>query len=71
MAVESIAGVSAPEAARELGVSYMTLLRWIRGGQIPATNLAGNANGKRPRWRISRQSLADFLKRRASGVALI
>jgi excisionase family DNA binding protein len=50
--------------AEKLGVQIHAVLRWISKGEIAATNLARDAAGQRPRWRIAEQALAEFLERR-------
>jgi excisionase family DNA binding protein len=47
----------------ELHVRVGHVLRWIRSGELPASNVALRATG-RPRWRISRQALDQFLAAR-------
>ncbi len=54
-----------PELARMLGIAPDKVLSWIRAGELRAVDLSEN-RGKRPRWRISRESLDEFLKRRAA-----
>lgn len=53
-----------PQIASELGVQVGKILGWIARGELRAVNLAERANGKRPRWKISRQALDDFLAAR-------
>jgi hypothetical protein len=55
-----------PKVACELGVDVHAILAWIKAGELRAVNLAANANGKRPRWKISPSDLEAFLARRAS-----
>jgi excisionase family DNA binding protein len=52
-----------PAIAERLGVKPDKVLIWIRTGELVATNLATSTAG-RPRFRISREALADFLHRR-------
>lgn len=54
-----------PEVAALLRVRGDKPLHWIATGELVAVNLAENPNG-RPRWKISAEALADFLKRRQS-----
>jgi hypothetical protein len=42
------------------------VVAWINAGELRATNLASNPNGKRPRWKIDRDDLRDFLALRAT-----
>jgi excisionase family DNA binding protein len=58
--------VTPPQLAKELGVEAEKVLRWIKAGELRAVNTATRPNGKRPRWRISRDAIADFERRRAS-----
>ncbi|QEG41342.1 helix-turn-helix domain-containing protein [Roseimaritima ulvae] len=53
-----------PQAAEVLGVTPDKVLLWIKSGELPASNLAANPNGERPRWRIAEDDLARFLFRR-------
>jgi len=52
-----------PKVARELSVRVGKVLAWIRSGELAAVNVA-QAVGGRPRWRIRRADLEDFLLRR-------
>ena len=54
-----------PEVARRLRVMPQKILRWIREGVMPATNVAARATG-RPRFRISREQLDAFQQTRAA-----
>lgn len=49
-----------PEAAKLLRVDPATVICWIRSGELLASNLASRS-ARRPRYRISRQALDDFL----------
>jgi len=57
--------LSAPEVAELLRVSHCKILAWIARGELRAVDLASYV-GQRPRWKISRQDLEDFLARRAA-----
>ena len=57
--------VSPPEIAKVLRVSHAKVLRWIRSGDLLAADLATH-RGQRPRWRIARSDLDDFLAHRAA-----
>lgn len=48
--------LTAPEAAAELGVAYMTLYRWIRAGKGPVEYRIGRE------IRVSRSDLNDFVE---------
>ncbi len=52
-----------PKIAAELSVRVGKVLAWIRRGELTAVNVA-QAVGGRPRWRIRRADLEDFLLRR-------
>ena len=54
-----------PEAAKELRVSPDKVLTWIHSGELRAFDVSA-ARGQRPRWRIARADLDDFLARRAA-----
>ncbi len=49
-----------PEAAKLLRVDPSTVIGWIKSGELPASNLASRS-ATRPRWRISREALEEFL----------
>lgn len=42
------------------GVGERTILLWIASGQLKAVNVARNPGAKRPSWRFTSQSVADF-----------
>lgn len=52
-----------PAVAALLGVQPAKVRRWIASGELSAANLAERASG-RPRFRVSRQALDDFLASR-------
>lgn len=54
-----------PQYARELGVSVCKVLRWIDTGELKAVNMAVDRKG-RPRWKIRREDIADFERKRAN-----
>jgi len=51
-----------PEVARSLRVSESKVASWIKSGRLPAINVS---EGQRPKYRIARQALDDFLASRA------
>jgi hypothetical protein len=57
---------SPKEIAEYYGVSPRKPLLWIASGELCAVNIAGSVNAKKPRWRISAESLAAFERRRSS-----
>ena len=54
-----------PQVADVLGVGHDKILVWIHSGELRAIDVS-TTRGQRPRWRISRIDLEDFLKRRAA-----
>jgi transposase len=42
------------------GVGEHTILAWIRSGELRAINVGVSPGKKKPRWRISAESLAQF-----------
>jgi excisionase family DNA binding protein len=57
--------MTVPEVARLLRVTADKVLRWIHGGELPATNVATRPTG-RGRYRVSHAGLAAFEQHRAS-----
>ena len=45
---------------RRYGVTVHTVLGWIRSGELRAVNVGRRPRAKKPRWRISQQSLEAF-----------
>ena len=54
-----------PQAAELLGVGHHKVLFWSNSQELRAIDLSQGRN-VRPRWRISRQDLEDFLARRST-----
>jgi hypothetical protein len=54
-----------PEVGRQLGIDAAKVLRFIRAGELVASDLA-NLGSRRPRWRIAPEALKSFLERRQS-----
>lgn len=52
-----------PKIARELGINVNKVLGWIARGELAAVNLAERPTG-RPRWKVSREALDEFLASR-------
>ena len=52
-----------PEVARLFRVDVHKVLTWIRNGELRAVNVAARLGG-RPRYRIDREDLAAFERRR-------
>lgn len=48
----------------QIGVSIETVLGWIHSGSLKASNISSSS--KRPRWRIAKTDLADFLESRSN-----
>jgi excisionase family DNA binding protein len=42
------------------GVTVHTVLSWIHSGELKAVNVGRTPAGKKPRWRITEQALAEF-----------
>jgi excisionase family DNA binding protein len=61
--------LSPPDAAKVVGVSPDKIRTFIERNELAACNLALNLGG-RPRWRIRRSDLEDFLKRRAANAVV-
>jgi excisionase family DNA binding protein len=49
------------EAARRLGVTPPTVLRWVKSGELRAIRLGGKAG-----WRVSAADLQEFVDSRAN-----
>jgi excisionase family DNA binding protein len=56
------------EAALALFVRPEHVYSWIRSGELPAVNVALDKDGERPRWRISRVAVQNFLFDREAGL---
>lgn len=56
---------SPPEVGKLLGVDANKVIGWIRSGELPAINAATTLCGARPRYRVSREALEAFQRRRA------
>jgi excisionase family DNA binding protein len=72
MSVASTEAISAEhytttEVATLLNTSVQTVQNLVEIGELPAVNVAVRANGFRPRYRIRKDDVAAFLKRRAVG----
>jgi hypothetical protein len=50
-----------PQVARQLAVDPAKVVGWCKSGKLVAVNVS---DGIRPRFRISPEALADFLRRR-------
>jgi excisionase family DNA binding protein len=61
---EAPARLTVPEVARLLRVSEDKVRGWIERGELRAVNCAARAGG-RPRWRVSREALAEFERLRS------
>lgn len=57
---------SVTEVKERFGVGEHTVLMWIKSGELRAINVA-RGTGKRPKWRITAESLAAFELSRESG----
>jgi hypothetical protein len=54
------------DVAKHFIVNIDKILGFINSGELEAINIAKDANGKNPRWRITPEALADFERRRSS-----
>lgn len=52
------------ELCERWGVSEHTVLTFIRNGELKAVNVARTPTGKKPRWRITEQAIAEFEAKR-------
>lgn len=61
---------SKPSTVRDVcdcySVGEHTVLGWIRSGELRAVNVARSPDSKKPRWRITTESLAAFELRRTT-----
>jgi excisionase family DNA binding protein len=57
--------VSLREAAAQVGVSVRTMRRYVRNGQVDATQVVGPHG---PEWRISPETLASLIEKRGQAV---
>jgi excisionase family DNA binding protein len=48
------------ELTHRFGVTEHTVLIWIRAGELKAVNVGRTPDGRKPRWRITEQALAEF-----------
>lgn len=53
------------EVAKKLGVSWSTIISFIYAGELEASNVA-TPGSTMPRWKISKEALASFIKRTSS-----
>jgi hypothetical protein len=58
-------GFSVPQLAKHYRVSPTKIYTWIARGELVAVNVAATL-AARPQWRISREKLERFEKRRGS-----
>lgn len=56
--------LSPRECHEEGNIRIQSILAWIASGELPATNVATDRNGKRPTWRIARSDWDLFLASR-------
>lgn len=52
--------------AERYGIAEKKVRRFIETGELNAVNIASRLGGKKPRWRIPAESLAEFEQRRSS-----
>lgn len=58
-----------PQLAKRFGVNCTKIIGWIERGELIALNVAENAKGKRPRWRISQEAVEAFERKRSTSPA--
>lgn len=51
---------SVREVTERYAVNEHTVLAWIRSGELRAVNVGVRPGAKKPRWRITTESLAAF-----------
>ena len=56
--------MTASEVAGLLRVGHSKVASWIRAGELKAADVSERPGLGRPRWRISRQDLNEFLRGR-------
>lgn len=61
-------GLTTREVARRYRVGEDKLRGWITRGELRAINTATALCGRRPRWVIPQDALAEFERRRSGGV---
>jgi hypothetical protein len=54
------------ELAKDARIGINKVLDWIRKGELRAVNVAANAEGQRPRWRVAESDWEDFQLRRST-----
>jgi excisionase family DNA binding protein len=64
------ASFSPADVAKRYGVSPLKVRKWIEHGELRAINVVGRLGGRKPRWRVPVEALAEFEKRRSSKVAV-
>jgi excisionase family DNA binding protein len=52
------------DLTHRFGVTVHTVLQWIHNGELKALNVGRTPTGKKPRWRISEEALAEFEAKR-------
>ena len=64
-----MAHLTIPDLCRRYNVSRRVVESWIRNGDLRAIDTAANT-GRRHRWRVSEEEVAEFERRRSNGVLL-
>lgn len=54
-----------PAIARLLGVQPSKVVRWIEAGELFAANMTTAKRGQRPRYKVPREALEEFLRARS------
>lgn len=61
----TLESMTPPQLAKCFGVKAVTVLEWIRAGELPAFDVAKKGS-KRPRYRITKSAAEAFQQRRAA-----
>lgn len=54
------------ELAKDARISINKIIAWIHSGELPAMNVATDAEGQRPRWRVAESDWEAFQLRRST-----
>ena len=52
------------QVAEKLGVSYVSVMTYIRNGELHAVDVRRNPHGLKPRYKVSQEALDGFIARR-------
>jgi len=62
----TLRALSPQQVAARYGIAAIKVRRWIETGELGAVNVATRLGGKKPRWRVPAEALAEFERRRSS-----